>query len=47
MNLLIIGGLLALGLLAIVGAVFLAMGEKRAAAPKTFSQQLEDAGARR
>ncbi|OLE05213.1 MAG: hypothetical protein AUG82_05045 [Ktedonobacter sp. 13_1_20CM_4_53_11] len=33
MNLLIIGGLLALGLLAIVGAVFLAMGEKRAAAP--------------
>ena len=33
MNLLIIGGLLALGLLAIVGAVFLAMGERRAAAP--------------
>ena len=33
MNLLIAGGLLALGLLAIVGAVFLAMGERRAAAP--------------
>ncbi|HEX6555380.1 MAG TPA: hypothetical protein VF026_21645 [Ktedonobacteraceae bacterium] len=33
MNLLIVGGLLALGLLAIVGAVFLAMGERRAAAP--------------
>src|SRR5205807_9136248 len=33
MNLLIAGGLRALGLLAIVGAVFLAMGERRAAAP--------------
>ena len=32
MNLLIIGGLLALGLLAIVGAVFLAMGERRTVA---------------
>src|SRR5256884_2805144 len=33
MNLLIIGGLLPLGLLPFVGAVFLAMGERRAAAP--------------
>ena len=33
MNLLIIGGMLALGLLALLGAVFLAMGERKAAAP--------------
>lgn len=33
MNLLIIGGMLALGLLALVGAVFLAMGERQAKTP--------------
>lgn len=32
MNLLIIGGMLAIGLLALVGAVFLAMGERQAKA---------------
>lgn len=35
MNLLIIGGLLALGLLALVGAVFLAMGERQAKTPSS------------
>ncbi len=33
MNLLIIGGLLAIGLLALLGSVFLAMSEKQATAP--------------
>jgi hypothetical protein len=38
MNLLIIGGLLAVGLLALVGAVFLAMGERRAPSPSTTAK---------
>jgi hypothetical protein len=38
MNLLIIGGLLAVGLLALVGAVFLAMGERRAPSPSATAK---------
>ncbi len=38
MNLLIIGGLLAVGLLALVGAVFLAMSERRAPSPSVTAK---------
>jgi hypothetical protein len=38
MNLLIIGGLLAVGLLALLGAVFLAMGERRAPSPSVTAK---------